>query len=121
MFVCVCMHAHSRSVMYDSCNTTDCSLPGSSVHGGSPVRNTGVDFHALLQRVFLAQGSHYHLLSLLYWRGRFFTASVTWEAHIYIFPILFQNRFLYDIEYSSLCYTIDPHWLSILFIIVCIC
>ena len=27
----------------------DCNLPGSSVHGGSPDKNTGVGCHALLQ------------------------------------------------------------------------
>ena len=27
----------------------DCSLPGSSIHGHSPGKNTGVGFHALLQ------------------------------------------------------------------------
>ena len=31
------------------CNPMDCSLPGSSVHGDSPGKNTGVRCHALLQ------------------------------------------------------------------------
>ena len=31
----------------------DCSLPGSSVHGDSPGKNTGVGCHVLLQGVFL--------------------------------------------------------------------
>ena len=30
----------------------DCSLPGSSVHGIFPGKNTGVDCHFLLQRIF---------------------------------------------------------------------
>ena len=30
------------------CNTMGCSMPGSSVHGGSPCKNTGVGCHALL-------------------------------------------------------------------------
>ena len=34
----------------------DCSPPGSSVHGDSPGKNTGVDCHALLQRIFQTQG-----------------------------------------------------------------
>ena len=29
------------------CDPMDCSLPGSSVHGGSPGKNTGVGSHAL--------------------------------------------------------------------------
>ena len=36
----------------------DCSLPGSSVHGDSPGKNTRVDCHALLQGIFPTQGSH---------------------------------------------------------------
>ena len=34
----------------------DCSPPGSSVHGDSPGKNTGVGCHALLQGVFPTQG-----------------------------------------------------------------
>ena len=34
----------------------DCSLPGSSVHWDSPVKNTGVGCHVLLQGVFPTQG-----------------------------------------------------------------
>ena len=30
------------------CDPMDCSLPGSSVHGDSPGKNTGVGCHALL-------------------------------------------------------------------------
>ena len=53
------------------CNPMDCSLPGSSVHGDSLGKNTEVSCHALLQGIFLSQGSnsglphcgqiHYHL------------------------------------------------------------
>ena len=31
------------------CDLADCSPPGSSVHGDSPGKNTGVGCHALLQ------------------------------------------------------------------------
>ena len=31
------------------CDPVDCSLTGSSVHGDSPGKNTGVDSHTLLQ------------------------------------------------------------------------
>ena len=42
--------------------------------------------------------------------------------YVYIlFHILFRYRLLQDIEYSSLCYTVDPCCLSILYIVVCIC
>ena len=40
------------------CNPTDCSLPGSSVHGDSPAKNTGVGCHTLLQGIFPTQGSN---------------------------------------------------------------
>ena len=38
------------------CDTVDCSLPGSSVHGDSPGNNTGVGCHVLLQGFFPTQG-----------------------------------------------------------------
>ena len=38
------------------CDPVDCSLPGSSVHGDSPGKNTGVGCHGLLQGIFLTQG-----------------------------------------------------------------
>ena len=37
------------------CNPKDCSLLGSSVHGDSPGKNTGVGCHALLQGIFPTQ------------------------------------------------------------------
>ena len=43
--------------------------------------------------------------------------------YIYIcilFQILFPYRLLQNIEYSLLCYTVGPCWLSILYIVVCI-
>ena len=48
----------------------DHSLPGSSVHGDSPGKNTGVGCHALLlQGIFPAQGSNLHFLRLLHWQA----------------------------------------------------
>ena len=44
------------------CDLVDCSLPGSSVHGDSPGKNTGVGSHALLQGIFPTQGSNPGLL-----------------------------------------------------------
>ena len=40
----------------------DYSPPGSSAHGDSPGKNTGVGCHALLQGIFLTQGSNSGLL-----------------------------------------------------------
>ena len=50
------------------CDITDCSLPGSSVHGNSPGENTGVDCHALLQGILPTQGWNPHLLHFLPWQ-----------------------------------------------------
>ena len=50
------------------CNPMDCSPPGSYVHGDSPDKNTGVGCHALLQGIFLTQGSNPHLLCLMHWQ-----------------------------------------------------
>ena len=46
------------------CNPMDCRPLGSSVHGDSPGKNTGVGCHALLQGIFLTQGSKPSLLHL---------------------------------------------------------
>ena len=48
------------------CSPMDCSSWGSSVHGDSPGKNTGVGCHALLQGIFPTQGSNPHLLCLLH-------------------------------------------------------
>ena len=52
----------------------DCSLPGSSVHGDSPGKNTGVGCHSLLQGIFPTQGLNLDLLHyrrvLYHWATR---------------------------------------------------
>ena len=50
------------------CNPIYHSVPGSSVHGDSPGKNTGVGCHAPLQGIFLTQGWNPHLSSLLHWQ-----------------------------------------------------
>ena len=52
-----------------TCNPVDCSPPGSSVRGDSPGENAGEGCHALLQVVFLSQGSKQLLFCLLYWQA----------------------------------------------------
>ena len=54
----MCLVSQSPLTLYDS---MDCSLPGSSVHGDSPGRNTGVACHAFLQGTFPTRGSNPHL------------------------------------------------------------
>ena len=42
------------------------------------------------------------------------------NTHMYIvFQILFHYRLLQDIEYNSLCYTVGPCYLPILYKVVC--
>ena len=51
----VCLVTQSCSTV---CNLMDCSPPGSSVHGDSPGKNTGVGCHAPIQGIFPTQGSN---------------------------------------------------------------
>ena len=46
------------------CNPLGCSPPGSSVHGDSPGRNTGVGCYSLLQIIFPTKGLNPGLLGL---------------------------------------------------------
>ena len=56
------LDALSWGCMLTLCNPVDCSLPGSSVHGDSAAKNTGVGCHSLLQGIFSTQGSNPGLL-----------------------------------------------------------
>ena len=56
------------------CNPMDYSPPGSSVHGDSPGKNTGVGCHALLKGNFSTQGSNLglpHCKQVLYCLNHF--------------------------------------------------
>ena len=55
----LCLVAQSCPIL---CNPTDCSLPGSSLQGDSPGKNTGVGCQAFLQGIFPTQGSNPGLL-----------------------------------------------------------
>ena len=60
------------------CKPMDCSLPGSSVHGDSPGKNTRVGCLTLLQGLCPTQGLN---ASLLHCR-QFFTVWATREVHL---------------------------------------
>ena len=62
-----CIHAKSRHLCQTVCDPMDCNLLCFSVYGDSPGKNIGVGCHALLQGIFLTQGSNRCLLSLLHW------------------------------------------------------
>ena len=57
--MCWCLVTQSCPTL---CDPMDCSPPGSSVHGDSPGKNTGVGCHALFQGIFPTQGSNPGLL-----------------------------------------------------------
>ena len=67
------------------CDLMDYSPPGSSVQD-FPSKNTGVGCHALLQGIFLTQGSNPHLVSPAL-AGRFFTtnAIISWTLSAGLF------------------------------------
>ena len=55
LFHVLCLVTQAWPTLYD---LMSCSLPGSSVHGDSPGKNTGVGCHDLLQGIFPTQGSN---------------------------------------------------------------
>ena len=55
--MCVCASPITRSCP-TLCNSMDGNLPGSSVHGGSPGKNTRACCHSLLQGIFPTQGQN---------------------------------------------------------------
>ena len=63
----LCMHILAQLCL-TLCNSMNYSPPGSSLHGDSPGKNTGVGCHFLLWRIFPTQGSNPHLLGLLHWQ-----------------------------------------------------
>ena len=62
------MHATSLRLCPTLCDPVDCSPPGSSVHGDSPGRNTGVNCHFLIQGIFLTEDQNPCPLLLLLWQ-----------------------------------------------------
>ena len=58
----ICCAVPSCSLVSYSFATMDSSLPGSSVHGDSPGKNTGVGCHALLQGIFSTWELNWDLL-----------------------------------------------------------
>ena len=64
----ICLHALSRSVMYDSLGPYGLWPARLLCPWDFPGKNTGVGCHALLQGIFLTQGSNPHLLCLLHWQ-----------------------------------------------------
>ena len=72
----LCCAVLNRSVVSNSCDPMDCSLPASSLHGDSPGKNAGVGCHALLQGIFPTQ----RLNSVFRTAGGFLTIWTIREA-----------------------------------------
>ena len=76
----VCLVIQSCSILWDP---IDCSPPGSSVHGDSSGKKTGVGCHFLFQGIFPTQGSNLCLLYLLHCRLTLYHLSHKGRPHIY--------------------------------------
>ena len=66
---CVCMHAKSLQSYLTLHSSMDLKLTRLLCPWDSPGKKTGVGCHALLQGIFLTQGSNLHLLHLLRWQA----------------------------------------------------
>ena len=86
-----------------------CSPPGSSVHGDSPVKNTGVGYHALLWGIFLTQGLNPHLLCLLLWQSGSLPLDppgqpFCWFEVYFSFLWFYMHYFQYREHYAKPCW-----------------
>ena len=70
----ICMSAKSLQLFLTLCSPVDYSTSGSSVHGDSLGKNTGVSCCALLHGIFPTQASNLFLMSPAL-AGRFFTPA----------------------------------------------
>ena len=76
LHMCMCVQRWVAQSCLTLCDPVDCSLPGSSVRGDSPGKNTGAGCHAPLQGIFPTQRSNPGLRIA----GGFFTVWTTREA-----------------------------------------
>ena len=101
------------------CDPMECNPSGSSVHGESPGKNTGVGCHALLQGIFPPQGLNTGLLHcrwILYClihhgrksivellQGNFLTQESNWS-------LLHRRWILYQLNYQGNPCDINIHY-----------
>ena len=91
-----CINVHACSITQLSPTLFDhiaCSLPGSSVHGIFPSKNTGVGCYFFLQGIFPTQGSNPHLLP---WQADSLPLSHLWSpvcTYLLVqFPVFRENH-----------------------------
>ena len=97
----LCLDTQSRLTL---CDPRDHRLPGSSVHGDSPHKNTGVGCHAFLQGFFTTQGSNPglpHCRQILYRLSHQGSPTI--------------SKFLHYFCYNTLFYSLTYHNLSIFY------
>ena len=99
------MHAKLLQLCPTLCDPMDCSLPGSSVYGDFPGKNTGVGCHTLLQGIFLTQVSNTHFLCLLHWQVDSFPQVPVLPG----MPIYKGIPWLLNICFMPLCFMKDLH------------
>ena len=122
MYVCACMLSHS--VMSDSVipRTTAWQLPLSM--GIFPGKNTKVDCHFLLKRIFPTQGSNQCLFHLLHWQGGFSTTVAPGKPLINCTQAIknsMQNKILIPRTYTRLFFPLTHKLWHITFKSLCFC
>ena len=87
------------------CDPLDCSPPGSSVHGDSPGKNTGVGCLALLQESSQPKDrTHVSCVT-----GGVFTHWATWEACL-VFSSCLNKCLLNDWIHACMLGSVDSPW-----------
>ena len=92
-------HKNESQSCLTLCNLMDCSLPGSSVHGDSPGKNTGVGSLALLQGIFPTQELN---LGLLYCRWILYHLSHQGNSPLTKETGKMENRIVYNLFQLSI-------------------
>ena len=89
----VCLRACSSGSVVSLCDPMNCSLPGSSVHGDSPGKNTRVGCHFLFQGTFPTHGLNPQVLHLWHWQMGFPPLSYVGSLSGCLLLLLLLSRF----------------------------
>ena len=81
------------------------SLSGSSVHGSSPGKNTGVGYHSLLQEIFTTQGLNPGLLHSRRILFFFWFIFISWR----LITLQYCSGFCHTLTWISHGFTCVPH------------
>ena len=108
IFLAICP-VLSRSVMSDSLRPMDHSPPGSSVHGNSPGKSTGLSCLVLLQGIFLTQGSS---PGPPHWRRILYHCNHQQESILNgsLKPFLNIEQKIHDVDEDFSIFSLIKHW-----------